>query len=205
MSLFGEPFTAKCLKSGITVEVAEGQSLLQALLDAGISMDYSCEGGVCGTCVVPLVSGDPASIERVQPVLDAVGAKTVVAGDRLGDASGLKLACNAWILSITAATAQSVALAQALGVDAKLFLQAIEGGASDTPYAQLKGGAMIDGDFSPAFELDGGRKDLALIVGAFHDSGVDPAVIEAVKRLFDTASERGHGDDDLAAVYTALR
>ncbi|MFC0675562.1 2Fe-2S iron-sulfur cluster-binding protein [Brachybacterium hainanense] len=58
MSLFGEPFTAKALKSGITVEVEEGQSLLQALLDAGISMDYSCEGGVCGTCVVPLVSGE---------------------------------------------------------------------------------------------------------------------------------------------------
>lgn len=58
MSMFGEPFTAKCLKSGVTVEVAEGQSLLQALLDAGISMDYSCEGGVCGTCVVPLVSGE---------------------------------------------------------------------------------------------------------------------------------------------------
>lgn len=57
MSLFGEPFTAKCLKSGITVEVEEGQSLLQALLDADVSMDYSCEGGVCGTCVVPLVSG----------------------------------------------------------------------------------------------------------------------------------------------------
>lgn len=58
MSLFGEPFTAKCLKSGMTVEVEEGQSLLQALLDAGIDMDYSCEGGVCGTCVVPLVSGE---------------------------------------------------------------------------------------------------------------------------------------------------
>lgn len=58
MSLFGEPFTAKCLKSGVTVEVGEGQSLLQALLDAGIQMDYSCEGGVCGTCVVPLVSGE---------------------------------------------------------------------------------------------------------------------------------------------------
>ena len=58
MSLFGEPFTAKCLKSGITVEVDEGQSLLQSLLDAGIEMDYSCEGGVCGTCVVPLVSGE---------------------------------------------------------------------------------------------------------------------------------------------------
>ncbi len=59
MSLFGgEPFTARAVKSSITVEVEEGQSLLQALLDAGIPMNYSCEGGVCGTCVVPLVSGE---------------------------------------------------------------------------------------------------------------------------------------------------
>lgn len=64
MSMFGEPFTAKCLKSGVTVEVAEGQSLLQALLDAGISMDYSCEGGVCGTCIVPLVSGEVEHLDE---------------------------------------------------------------------------------------------------------------------------------------------
>ncbi len=155
--------------------------------------------------LVPLVSGDPGSIERVRPVLDAVGAKTVVAGERLGDSSALKLACNAWITSITAATAQSVALTSAFGLDPQLFLQAIEGGAADTPYAQLKGGAMIDGDFTPAFGLDGGRKDLALIVDAFHDNDVDASVIEAVKGLFDAASEGGHGGDDLAAVYTALR
>lgn len=64
MSLFGEPFTAKCLKSGMTVEVEEGQSLLQALLDAGIPMDYSCEGGVCGTCIVPLVAGEVEHLDE---------------------------------------------------------------------------------------------------------------------------------------------
>lgn len=59
MSLFGgEAFTARAIKSGITVEVGEDESLLEALLDAGIPMNYSCEGGVCGTCVVPLVSGE---------------------------------------------------------------------------------------------------------------------------------------------------
>ena len=47
-----------------TVEVEEGQSLLQALLDAGISMDYSCEGGVCGTCMVPLVSGEVEHLDE---------------------------------------------------------------------------------------------------------------------------------------------
>ncbi|MGP9694491.1 2Fe-2S iron-sulfur cluster-binding protein [Brachybacterium sp. AOP25-B2-12] len=64
MSLLGEPFTAKCLKSGTTVEVGGTQSLLQALLDAGVPMDYSCEGGVCGTCVVPLVSGEVEHLDE---------------------------------------------------------------------------------------------------------------------------------------------
>lgn len=154
--------------------------------------------------LVPLVSGPPELVERVRPVLDAVGAKTVVAGEQLGAASALKLACNAWILSITAATAQSVALAQALGIDGQLFLQAIDGGASDSPYAQLKGAAMLDGDFTASFGLDGGRKDLGLIDEAARGASVNPALLGGVRALFDTASELGHGEDDLAAVYTAL-
>ena len=64
MSLFGEPFAAMCLMSGITIEVGGGQSLLQSLLDNGITMDYSCEGGVCGTCVVPLVSGEVEHLDE---------------------------------------------------------------------------------------------------------------------------------------------
>jgi len=53
-----EPFTATATKSNVTVEVGEDTSLLQALLDAGVPMKYSCEGGTCGSCVVPLVSGE---------------------------------------------------------------------------------------------------------------------------------------------------
>jgi 3-hydroxyisobutyrate dehydrogenase len=154
--------------------------------------------------LVPLVSGPAEAVERVRPVLDAVGSKTVVAGDELGRASGLKLACNAWILSITAAAAQSVALADQLGLDPALFLQALDGGPANSPYAQLKGNAMIKGDFTPSFGLDGGRKDLDLILAAAGSAGVDTSMLLGVRSLFDTASERGHGEDDLAAVYTAL-
>ena len=135
--------------------------------------------------LVPLVSGPDELVERVRPVLDAIGAKTVVAGDTLGPASALKLACNAWILSITAATAQSVALAQAQGVDAELFLEAIEGTPSDSPYAQLKGKAMLAGDFTPSFGLDGGRKDLGLIADAARTAEVDTALLDGVRALFD--------------------
>ena len=154
--------------------------------------------------LVPLVSGDPALVERVRPVLDAVGGKTIVAGEQIGDASGLKLVCNAWVLSITAATGQSMAMARQLGLDGALFLQAIDGGAADSPYAQLKGGAMMRGDFTPSFELDGGRKDLGLITDAAGAAGVNTALLSALQTVFGAASEAGHGDDDLAAVYTAF-
>lgn len=151
-----------------------------------------------------LVSGDPESIDLVQPVFDAIGTKTVVAGDRIGAASALKLACNAWIMTITAGTAQSLAIAQALDVEPRLFLQAIEGGPADTPYAQLKGDMMLRGDFPPAFPVDGARKDLGLIVEAAGKAGVDPTLLDALQGQYDRAAKEGHGDDDLAAVYAAL-
>lgn len=154
--------------------------------------------------LVPIVSGPAALIDKAQPVLDALGTKTVRAGDELGDASALKLACNAWIFAITAATAQSVALAEKQGVDGAKFLEAIEGGPSDSGYAQLKGAMMLKGDFTPSFGIDGGRKDLALIQHAAEQAGVETGVIDAVKAQFDRASDDGHEGDDLAAVYTAF-
>ena len=154
--------------------------------------------------LVPLVSGDPAAVERVRPLLEAFGTKTVDAGSALGDASALKLACNAWIGSITAATAQSVGLATRLGLDPKLFLEAIDGGPVNTPYAQLKGSAMIDGDWTPSFAVDGVRKDLGLIKDAAAGAGMDTSVLAAVLARFDEASQQGHGDDDMAAVFTAF-
>jgi 3-hydroxyisobutyrate dehydrogenase len=154
--------------------------------------------------LVPIVSGDPALIDKAQPVLDAVGTKTVHAGREIGQASALKLACNAWIFAITAATAQSVALAEHLGIEGTKFLQAIEGGPSDSPYAQLKGKMMLAGDFPASFGLDGGRKDLSLIHEAMKSAGVDTTVLDGIRAVFDRASDIGHGDDDLAAIYTAF-
>ena len=154
--------------------------------------------------LVPIVSGPAELIDKVQPVLDAVGGRTVRAGDEIGKASSLKLACNAWILSITAATAQSIALAEKLGIDGAKFLEAIGGGPADTPYAQLKGKMMMQGEFPASFGLDGGRKDLGLIQEAAKAAGVDSAVLDGVRSVFDRASHAGHGEDDLAAVYTAF-
>ena len=51
-------YSVELRKSGITVQVAPGVALLDALLDAGLNPEYSCREGVCGACETRVISGD---------------------------------------------------------------------------------------------------------------------------------------------------
>jgi vanillate O-demethylase ferredoxin subunit len=52
-------FTVELARSGRTVEVRPGQTILDSLLDIGIEPLYSCQEGVCGTCEVRVLEGTP--------------------------------------------------------------------------------------------------------------------------------------------------
>lgn len=55
----GHSFEVVAARSGKSVKVAEGQSILEALADVGIKVDMSCEQGVCGTCLCTVLEGEP--------------------------------------------------------------------------------------------------------------------------------------------------
>ncbi|MBD1601325.1 PDR/VanB family oxidoreductase [Pseudomonas typographi] len=55
----GEGFEVVAARSGKTVQVAEGQSILQALTAVGIDIPISCEQGVCGSCLCDVLEGEP--------------------------------------------------------------------------------------------------------------------------------------------------
>ena len=155
--------------------------------------------------LVMLASGDPALRERVQPAFDAMAAKTIWVGSELGLGSKLKLVCNAWISALTAAVGQSLALAEGLGLDQQLMLDALSGAAADSPYLQAKGKVIIEKSYAPQFSVDGVRKDTGLIRSAIADAGLSTAMIDGVRAAFDAASEAGHGGDDMAAVFFGFR
>ena len=69
-----------------------------------------------------LLSGVPDDREAVRPVAQAVAAKVVDVGDRVGDASRLKLILNTWVFLVTESTAEVLALAEASGIDARRVL-----------------------------------------------------------------------------------
>ncbi|GAA4809381.1 NAD(P)-dependent oxidoreductase [Actinomycetospora chlora] len=153
--------------------------------------------------LVVLASGPSSLREKVQPVFDAIGTRTQWVSDTVGDGSRLKLAVNAWIGVMVNGIAQSVALARGLGIDPQQFLDAVDGGAVNAPYVQLKGKAMIDGDYTPSFELDGVIKDTDLIHAALREAGVDGTLATAVRDRLGVASDGGHGEKDMAAVVHA--
>ena len=112
---------------------------------------------------------------------------------------------NAWVLSVLEGVAESITLAQALGLDPRLFLQAIEGGVMDAPYVKLKGTAMIDSQYDVAFSVDGAAKDAGLILAAAHSAGIGMEFAAVGRKRLEEASAAGHGDLDMAAIFLADR
>jgi len=108
-------------------------------------------------------------------------------------------------LSVVTGTAQSITLAEKLGLDPQLFLDTIAGGAMDAPYVQLKGRAMVAGDYPPAFAVDGALKDSGLIADALRATGADDRLITAVNTLLADAAAAGRAGEDMAAVAEVFR
>ena len=52
-------FTMVLARSGVTLQVDAGQTAAQAIAAAGVFLPTSCEQGVCGTCLTPVLEGRP--------------------------------------------------------------------------------------------------------------------------------------------------
>lgn len=46
-------------RSGRHIPVAPGKTILDALLDNAVQVQYACSAGVCGTCLTGVIEGDP--------------------------------------------------------------------------------------------------------------------------------------------------
>jgi 3-hydroxyisobutyrate dehydrogenase len=150
--------------------------------------------------LVVLASGPEPARSACTPVLDAIGSRTLWLGDA-GAGSRLKMAVNAWVLTVVEGVAESLALTRELGLDPALFLDAVSGGPLDAPYVQLKGRTMLAGEFPSSFGLAGAVKDAGLVVDAAREAGLDTAVLDAVRLHLSRALDAGHEGKDLSATY----
>jgi 3-hydroxyisobutyrate dehydrogenase len=151
--------------------------------------------------LVILGSGPEQARERLQPLFDAIGKRTLWVGEA-GGGSRLKVAVNSWIVSVVEGTAEMLALAEAVGIDPQATLDAVADGPLDLPYMRLKAKAMLERDFTPSFRLSLAAKDAGLALDAAEEAGLELPMLAAIRERMVAVAEE-HGDEDLAAVYRA--
>lgn len=153
--------------------------------------------------LVMLAAGPLSHRETAQAAFDAISRRTVWISERPADGSRLKLVINNWVLALTHGAAETLALAQGLGLDPAMALETIAGGPLDVPYLQLKGKAMLAGDYAVSFSVDNAAKDAGLVLAAAEAAGVRMDGAAAGLARFQRAIAAGHGDKDMAATFLA--
>ncbi|GIH18344.1 NAD(P)-dependent oxidoreductase [Rugosimonospora africana] len=151
-----------------------------------------------------LASGPDELRERVQPLFDTLGKRTLWLGPA-GRGSAVKLALNTWLAAVVEGIAETMALATCLDIDPATILDALDGEAVASPYALMKGRNMLAGKLDPGFPLKHAAKDIAMVVAAARERGVDLPAVEATLPAWRAAVEAGGGDADIAGAGTRYR
>ncbi|MDO9360933.1 MAG: PDR/VanB family oxidoreductase [Polaromonas sp.] len=71
-------FEVRCARSAKSAQVRSGQTVLQALLDLGVDIPYACEEGICGSCEVAVLEGDPDHRDSVLTQQERQAGKTMM-------------------------------------------------------------------------------------------------------------------------------
>ena len=148
-----------------------------------------------------LAAGPAAAADRVDPVFDVLGRKTVWLG-QVGQGSLMKLVVNAYMSILIEGVAETMELADRLGVGHQQLAECIAGGPLDAPIADAKLHKMDSGDYGAEFPLEWALKDVDLAIGAA--GGPPPPLLAALSAQWHAAVAAGHGRQDISAARLAL-
>ena len=71
-------FLVKLCRSGLQLTVQPGQTVLDAVLEAGVAAPFSCLEGVCGSCEVGVVDGQPDHRDVILSEAERAAGKTMM-------------------------------------------------------------------------------------------------------------------------------
>lgn len=211
--LFGENGAADGLAEGAlvmdmsTVAPSASRSMAERLAGQGVAfLDAPVTGSKPkaedGTLTI-MVGGEPADLERARPALDAMGALVVHAGPT-GHGSMVKLINNMVAAVNAVAVAEALRLAREADVDTDALLEVMKAGSGASTMLNLKAGPILSGDYDPLFKLEHMLKDVRHTLREAEALGVELPLAGEAERLYTRADEAGQGEQDFAAVATAL-
>ncbi len=150
-----------------------------------------------------MIGGNPHNIERVEPLLRAMGKQVIHMGDN-GKGLSAKLAQNMNIVFIYEGLCESLTLAKKLGVPPEKMFQLIEASMIRSGVAEYKKPFILNEDYSPNFPLKLMHKDMHLMMDAAKENDVKLPGLTKIDEIYEEASRLGYDDLDYAATITLL-
>lgn len=188
-----------------------GMSHVQALADkttaaGGTLLDAPVSGSpvsiVQGKLLI-MVGGDPAALERVRPVLEAIGPKVFHVGD-VGQAKTMKIALNLQLSTQILALSEGLLLAVKSGIPRDVALDIMMSGATASPMLQYRG-PLIKGQPEKAwFDCTMMQKDTGLALELGEKLGVPLPTTSTTDTWLTAARGQGLADYDFSILYYVL-
>jgi len=151
-----------------------------------------------------IVSGPSEALERVEPVIRAIGPTIHHVGDA-EQARVVKLAINLMIAGLAQLMAEALVLGEATGVSRASLLEIMGSSAAGAPLVKYKTEPLLREDFSATFTTALMAKDIDLVLDAAEDVGVELPVAQQMKTLLRGAIDAGYADEDFIALFLHLR
>jgi 3-hydroxyisobutyrate dehydrogenase-like beta-hydroxyacid dehydrogenase len=148
-----------------------------------------------------VVAGAAEAVERVRPLLEAIGERLWSVGTQPEKANVVKLAGNFMIASALETMGEAVALTRAYGVEAADFLPILTSSLFAAPVYQVYGRLISEQRFEPAgFYLRLGFKDVRLALQAAEAVHAPLPFASVLHDHFLEAIAAGEADRDWAAI-----
>ena len=114
-----------------------------------------------------VAAGDPAALQACQPLLDALGSKTLTIGTQPAAANLVKLSGNFLLAAVIEALGEAIALVGKAGIDRRAYVDLLTSTIFTAPAYKTYGGLIAEGRFQPAaFAAPLGFKDIRLALEA---------------------------------------
>ena len=148
-----------------------------------------------------VAAADPAVLQTVSPVFEAIGQRTFVVSDDPKAASLVKLSGNFLIASVIESLGEAMALVGKAGVDKLQYLDILTSTLFGAPVYQTYGGLIAREEFQPAgFAAPLGAKDVRLVLAAGEELQVPLPIASLLRDRFLTLLANGGEHLDWSAV-----